>query len=480
MKNFLTEHEGIIVAAFCSPSYVQTENAPNAMTEENYRALKAAGVDLLMGHNEIFSSSMEKYAFDSLALCEKTGLKYLAFDELHEAFYSIGHERCPWVKRKLWTENSPEEKEEILNAYEKSLSRYMQSKTCVGVKFYDEIGLICLDGIAEAKKRFDANYPDKLFFINQLGYNVEDWGYVYGIQGSCLPKEEQDAVHLPEMPELTTDYKVKLKRWGIFVDKVLDRLDLPILTQDTYPMMTFCSELNTVHRALYDMSSYLATVKKRRGIPVGNFIQDGRWEDTDRGEMLTRAEFDLQVNVLVAYGMDMILLYTGCCPTECRNSIGNVGLIDKHGKFSPSYDYMRSINRQLRAVDKDLRSAEFIGMMAAGEFKSLQSKDLSNVTFNDAIYVGELPGETLITSFGGIRSVEATSQCIIGCFETETEKMCYIVNNSINFGANCFVTLDESKEVTQIYEGVAKTSVKEKINIYNLPAGESVFIKFAK
>ena len=476
MKNYLSETEGIIVGLFCAPPHGSNGN-PNYMTEENYRALKEAGVDLIMGNNEIFSTPEEGYAFASIALCEKTGLKYFAYDDLSGYFYSIG-KLCPWTKnKKAFWEYSEQEKKDLLERYAKSLERYMKNDTCVGVKFSDEIGWAMLDGIKYAKDYFDKEYPDKIFFINMLGYNVSDAEYMYGMPGAGMP--DKATFRLQEMPEVSIEYATKIGRWDIFANKVLDTLDLPVLTQDSYAMEPIGGVNNVVNRCLYDLSSYLATVKKKRGIPVGNFIQDGHWDKSSRGP-LTKSEFDLQVNVLVAYGMDMILIYPGCWPTETNCLTGNAGLIDRNGQVSPVCDYMKLANRQLRAVDKDIRSATFVGMMAAGEFKSLQPKDLSGIEWNDAIFVGELPPDTLIDAFAGIREVRATSQCILGCFESETHRMCYIVNNSISFAADCFVSLDGEKEIAYIRDGAEEKIVSDKVEIYGLPAGASAFIKYKK
>ena len=160
MKNYLSETEGIIVGLFCAPPHGSNGN-PNYMTEENYRALKEAGVDLIMGNNEIFSTPEEGYAFASIALCEKTGLKYFAYDDLSGYFYSIG-KLCPWTKnKKAFWEYSEQEKKDLLERYAKSLERYMKNDTCVGVKFSDEIGWAMLDGIKYAKDYFDKEYPDE-------------------------------------------------------------------------------------------------------------------------------------------------------------------------------------------------------------------------------------------------------------------------------------------------------------------------------
>ena len=94
--------------------------------------------------------------------------------------------------------------------------------------------------------------------------------------------------------------------------------------------------------------------------------------------------------------------------------------------------------------------------------------------------MGELPPDTLIDAFAGIREVKATSQCILGCFESETHRMCYIVNNSISFAADCFVSLDGEKEIAYIRDGAEEKIVSDKVEIYGLPAGASAFIKYKK
>ncbi|MBQ9482306.1 MAG: hypothetical protein IJU84_09090, partial [Clostridia bacterium] len=64
MKNFLKK--GVIpVGAYCPPMPPFGEY-PNKITEEQYKAAKEAGIDILYSHGEVMNTKTEKYAFSSL------------------------------------------------------------------------------------------------------------------------------------------------------------------------------------------------------------------------------------------------------------------------------------------------------------------------------------------------------------------------------------------------------------------------------
>ena len=276
-----------------------------------------------------------------------------------------------------------------------------------------------------------------------------------------------------------TDKKVKIGRYETYVDKVMNTLNLSCITYDQYPLHPIGGCNNTINDCIYHLCSFLARKKKELGVPVGAYIQDGHWDKNEKG-ILTRAEFDLQFNIMIAYGLDMLLLYIGCFTYDIRNLTGDCGLIGKDGTPSLACDYLRLLNRQLVAVGKDIRRSVFQGMMAFGEFKSLQPKDLSDIPDNDAIFDGKMPEDTLITQFEGIKRTDATSQCIMGCFENETENVCYLVNNSIFFAANVFIEFDKVQEFTFIRSGVVETVTSDKLSLYGLEAGEGVLIKYRR
>ena len=471
--NIIDNAEGLLICLYVAPPHGEGEYK-NKIVQENFNALKDAGVDVVMGCNEAFSAPLdESECFKSLDMCAKTGLKYFVLDELNMEFIST---ECD-TRRKIFKTLTDEEKKNLLDRYAASLEKYIRHEACAGVKFVDEFGWEQMEGIKYAKDYFEKKYPDKVFYVNFLGYNVSDAEYLYGFYGAQHAAEYR----IPEMPQAQCNYETKISRYNIFANKALDTLGIKWFTQDSYCMEPIGEGAETavdcINVCLYEMNSYLAMVKRKRGIKVGNYIQDGHWDKTVRRE-LTQAEFDLQVNICIAYGMDSVMIFTGCCPIEYYGLTGDSGLIDKKGELSPSYYYLKILKRQIRATDKYLHGATFTGILTKGEFKSLQPADLTGIKWNDAIFTGKLPAETLIESFDGILDVEATSQCVIGCFKRGKDRICYLVNNSIATAANYTVKLDKPREITVVADGATEVIFSDEIKIYGLPAGESTLFKY--
>ena len=157
-------------------------------------------------------------------------------------FYSVGMPEGQ--KKKDFRKYTEEEKKDLLDRYAKSVARYLENDTCVGVKFVDEFGWEMMDGIKYAKDFIEKKYPNKLFYCNLLGYNVSDAEYMYGMVGASI----RGQITIPEMPTgCPTDKKVKVGRYEKFVDKVLDTLNLSCITYDQYPLHPIGECNNTVN-----------------------------------------------------------------------------------------------------------------------------------------------------------------------------------------------------------------------------------------
>ena len=81
--NIIDNAEGLLICLYVAPPHGEGEYK-NKIVQENFNALKDAGVDVVMGCNEAFSAPLdESECFKSLDMCAKTGLKYFVLDELN-------------------------------------------------------------------------------------------------------------------------------------------------------------------------------------------------------------------------------------------------------------------------------------------------------------------------------------------------------------------------------------------------------------
>ncbi len=469
MKKLLSEKR-IQVGAYCSPQPAfrskDGKEHPSRINQEIYDKIAELGVTVVYGHAEKIGNENEAEVFRALDFCQKAGLTYFVRDTIAEEYVSLGHRELP-----DWRSLSSMEKIELDNRFRASLRRYKDHPAFGGISFYDEPGLDSFAGISEAQAVFEAECPDKIFYVNQLPNNCQPQQLQYGACPIGAPAADNEAL-------FTTH--TNAERYIYFIEKYFDIVKPHLYSYDAYSFFTLGNAESMVHRGMYDLKQICAYMQTKYGVPYWVFMQcGGLWEGSDT-RVTDLAEMMLQINLSLAYGAKGIQLFPCCFPNDWYgDEVVDGGVFDAENRETEQYYYLKIALRQLKACEKYLSQAEWKGVRLVGEFNGLlpPEEELKKIEWNEEIFRGELPdGRTpkLLKNVDPV--VTASSQMFIGEFKYRERKLYYLVNNSIATAASVRLTFAEKRKMTVVYRGKGKKVEETELCCGRVAAGDGIMV----
>ena len=463
------------IGAYCSPQPKKEVNGteyPSKVTYEHYKMLADLGVTVVYGHAEAIGGANEKYAFEALKLCEEVGMQYLVRDLIAEEYVSLGHREY-----KDWRKLTEEERAELDERFRRRIRKYKGYKAFAGISFFDEPGTDSFEGIAAAKRVFKSECPDKLFYVNLMPNNTGAKQLQYGACQIGVPN--------------STDENLKEERgngarYVYLLQKYKEIVQPDLISYDSYPYVSLGGVESVIHIALYELLQICAWAEREYGIPYWPFMQvGGMWEGSLDTRIPDYAEMNLYVNAALAYGAKGIQLFPTCFPNDwLEDEIADAGVIDRYGKKTKFYYYLKTILPQVQACGDILQESKLEKLIVSGAYCGLlpSEEELKKIPWNETIYRGKLSECKNIEAkeWKELRKTEATSQFLIGCFDRAGKSVFYAVNNSVITAAHLKLEFDGEYEFTLIHRGKKEVRTGKELYLQRISAGEGVLILLKK
>lgn len=468
-KNFMT------VAAFCPP---QTPTArgggyDSRITLKQYEYMAECGINTAYGHSEVMGTESEEYVFKALDLAAQTGIRYFVRDKIASHYMALGEDGSGL---KDFRTLSKSERDELDESFVRSLDKYRNHPAFGGIAFWDEPGYDSFDGIAAAKAVFERECPDKLFYVNHFPYYITPEQYQFGFW--C--KQEKGKANVPEFK--VTEGGRNIDRYKFLYESFIEKVKPDVFSYDAYPFVTLGSCKTGVHEVLFELPQYLHAMEQKNGTPFWVYLQaGGLWEGSDSVRVPTIAETRLGVYVPLLYGAKGLQVFPYMHPNDwITDEKTDSGLVDKYGEKTERFYWYKEIFAHVRAMAPKLLGAKLKGIIKVGKYKNgLPSEEkLKKILWNECIYRGELPAcENIeINSFGGLKNVSATSQCLIGCMINGDDTLLLCVNDSTTEDAVLTLRLDSSRRFSVTEKGGILKTYDDKL-VKKLGAGDCMLLE---
>lgn len=468
MKNFLKK--GVIpIGAYCAPMPPHGEY-PSKITQEQYKAVKDAGIDVIYAHSDVMNTPTEEYAFLALDIAEKTGLTVFVRDDIAREYVALGDK-----EDRAYNSLTEQEKQDLDQRFEKSLRRYCGHKAFGGISFWDEPGYDSFEGIKSAKVVFDRVCPDKTFYVNMYPYYISPAQYQFGY---WCNKEKAKATnsHFDAV-----EGGRNIDRYEFLYDSFIEQVKPDIFSYDAYPFTSFGEATTTVHEVLWELPQFLHAREMENGTPFAVYLQaGGLWEGSTHVRVPTFAEISLGVGVPLLYGAKCLQVFPYCYPNDWLNdNVAIAGLIDRNGeKTRMYYDYAK-VFTFVRAMQGELVKSKLKGIIKSGEYKNglPEEEELSKIAWNECIFKGELSKKCNIeiTSYQTIKEIESDVQCLTGILDVDGKDGFFVQNNSSTDCAKYTLRINGRKSFVIIKNGERNEIVSDEITL-DLSAGEFALI----
>lgn len=400
------DYKTMPVCAFLAPPVKVGEYTENFVTEEQYRILAESGINTAYGMTEV----LPLYAADvsaALSYCDKYGLSYVAcVSSLHT------------MKSRAQVENA------IYNPLLMGVPAALG-----GVIVRDEPAYSEFAGCKIVKDILGEMLPDILYHANLFpDYATADQLY-------------NRASGIPALPEKGYSYEQYVKDY-------IEVYRPQILSYDYYPMSGREGEIKDGY---FKNMSVIRTQAAEAEIPFWVYIQTCSFHESVR--VPNESEIQWLVNTSLAYGAKGIQYFTYFLPND-SGEIFHGSMIDREGKKTPIYDYVKKVNGQIAAVDEILMCSFSRGVIVTGDTPC------------------EIPEKDTISSYGALDGVSAL-HTLTGCFDYRGKDAYYAVNNSISEVDRVVFTFPSHKGY-YILDGQKRT-FEEKVEI-TLKQGQGVLI----
>jgi hypothetical protein len=457
------KNDKLFFTSIYCPPYPPKGEYGDRITESAYKTLKDIGINNVFGHYE--DSYGEEYLKEALVCSEKSGITYYPRLQLFQKYLAVSGSNI--YKGTSYRFLSSKEKEDLKKEFIEKTKMCSKYSSFGGIFFGDESPIGSFEGMAEAKKIFESNFPGFEFHYNCLNYCIDD-SMIYG------GKESVDYKDLTG--NLKCESKNRFNRYRLLIDNYLSVVNPTYLTTDMYPYLTLWPTVPTsIHRGLYELNALFAEYKKKYNVKTFTYIQTGAWNGEVR--KVNKAEMALQINVAIAYGHEGIVFFPGFFPNDFlyepgfdESKNGDCGLLDANSNPTIYADMAKELINKLQKCAPVLLDAKFVGVYSIGKFNGGidPSIDTNSLVDGDCIYIGKIPD--MVIYDGKKIKIDTDSQLLIGVFEKKDGKKAYfIVNNSIVNSTNVHIE-SECKEAIINGESIKIENVFET----NIPAGEYI------
>ena len=378
--------------------------------DAEYKKISDCGINFLngFGYNENTPDKINS----SLALCERYGLKYFVnktnVDKAIKAYAT-----------------DPDKK--LLDTFIAGIKGYSNHPAFAGELLMDEPGKPLIPSVAAFTKRFEKEYPGKMWHVNLFPAYATG-----GIQ--------------------TFSYEDYIDSW-------LKYTEPNYLSYDSYPLL---KDAGIINDYFYNLD-LVRSKTLERGIPFWTFIQTLSIAQTpgvpDKRDP-SEADIRWQVWVNLAFGAKGIQYFCYWSPGSGAELFG-AALIALDGKETAQYGYVKKLNADINKTGQILLGCDALGVIQTAKKPY-------------PLYSPE------IRSFGPVRKAEGDDH-VIGCFKDRNGKFKVLVMPlTPDKGATVSLLLDkEVKSVTLVQgETVQRQKVRKGCLVQSIAAGNAVLIEF--
>ncbi len=424
----MEQKKSFLSAVFCAPTG-PWEQVPDRLTDEVFEALRAAGV------NRIFAFGMDsrpETVAQTFRQCEKFGIGYLPCVPAAQEYCRI----LPDKHGKPWGALTSQEQAALDERFVAQVRPFLEEPAFRGIMFEDECGYLAFDGVAHAKRVFDAHFPGYEFHANFFSYSINPeifWG------GMAFHENPELAAGL-ELPfalegDMAITFANRFRYYDVLVEGLLSKAHFELISQDKYPFEEFWPEVPTsVHTALFELNAFLKQKSMEHGCRFYNFMQVGQWARCRR--KMSFGEMALQVNVTVAYGAEGFGWFPGVFPLDWRNdpnaaegAAGGAAFIDLCGRPTRYAQWAAVLQRFLESIADDILRSELLGVASYGTYDNgFDLQEVRSLPDAECIYCGELPD---ILRYTDERiGADCGNQLLLASFERDGKRRYYAVNLS--------------------------------------------------
>lgn len=419
---------------YLSGGSVNGQLLPNLLSEEIYKAIAEAGVNMVVRSAD--NATVKDYSTVEygLQLAEKYGIGvFTPISELE----TIAGQRSSYV--------TGDPLPFVLNDYENMIQKFSNYNSFLGVSVTDEPLWNSMDGMKRAFGLFE-----------EIGFGDEYVSYanVLGRENVTFGGENVDA--------------------DMYFDKLFEEVGIPFFSATGY----YYTQQDTPDTQLARMFTALSSMREsanKYGIPLWRMLQaGGNWNDSlndkasvpvypNEGELL----FD--VNIALAYGCKAIQYFPLVQPIHFSYASNGTydfqrnGLIGAAGNKNEWYYYAQKANKQIAAIDHVLMNAANMGLIAHGDnaVALSHSYDSSRTEF-------------LGDSFRELTSVTG-DDCFVGCFDYKGGTALYVVNYDRNDKSKVTLNFSGNYGYTVIQRAKTAEVMGKSINL-TLECGEGVLV----
>ncbi|MBO4940098.1 MAG: hypothetical protein J6D30_03620, partial [Clostridia bacterium] len=278
--------------------------------DQHYKLIKEAGFNYVdPGYGETAPSYNER----ALAAAQKYGLHQYVHD----------NEINAWLMDDIRTDEEAETKLAQL------AQRYTKYDSFAGLKIRDEPSIDQIADYSYAKKRFDKVFGDKNFYINLFPV----------IAGSSL---------------ISADYKDYIKEY-------VKEINTPFVSYDHYPLKVNSRGQNyVIENFLWNMELVREAAPNKQ---MWTFLQSMGYGSSNR-ELTSVADATFQAYSFLAYGGNGIQWFCYWSPPVFDGAtVFKDACIDRSGKTTKNYDYIKQANLEIRALEDIYLNFDWQGVM---------------------------------------------------------------------------------------------------------------------
>lgn len=384
-------------------------------SESTFVSYAEAGVNTMMGLYE-YAGSEE--ALQALDWCAENGLSYL----------------MPLGGAESFTSDS---------IPKSTLSRAKYHEAFGGIMQMDEPGRTYFEGIARSADIIQSVMPEGeegyLWHVNLFP--------TYANQLQLYFRQYTASSQLPEGGYSYAQY----------IEDYMAIVQPEVLSYDFYP----CSGAEgNLSKTYFENMAIIRAAAQEANIPFWTFVQTCSFNSGMR--IPTEADILWQVNTALAYGAKGIQYFTGVLPTngDGTGEIFNGAMFDRDGNRTVIYDYVKTANDQIKAIDEVLMCSRSEGVIVTGAMP----------------WEGEslIPAEDILEKHGKVQSVSA-AHALTGCFDYAGWDAYYITNNSVLEEDAVTVTFDGEVKGFSVQRAEKKDFTGSSLS-FTLKAGEGVLI----
>ena len=412
------------ITGYFGPYPHQHDGFPDYFTEEIFRLISEAGINLMV------------YSYADYATMPELVEKNLTYGEK----YGVGV---------FVTDNSLVENENpetlTLSVVEKQIAKYKNCKSFCGMYVVDE--------------------PTASYYCDADGSRLMK---KYEKVANILQKDLDLLCYLNLLPIVNMEENCR-KNYECYVDEFCDTLNPKVVMWDMYPFDK--SREGKMEIFFYNMD-VIRSAAKKRGLPFWAFIQAGsQWNDewgrfdSVKPYYPNEAQFDWSVNASLAFGAQGIQYFPLVQPyqfTMTKTGEGDFernGIIGAMGNKNQWYYYAQTINKHIVAIDEVLMNAVNQGVIASGKQA-----------------VKDMEFTTCMIETGSYEELQSVAgDALIGCFNYQGKTALYVVNHSFEHAQQITLQFDGVQNLKMIQNAKETQTSGESLTL-DMAAGEGVLV----